>query len=240
MTTIDKTCPTCGDIVTVEAPVPGGLGERLSKVYSVLCASCDAEEKAEEKRKLEAIEREKAVARQLNSGIPNDLRSVSFDRLEKTESNRKAIEAARRWAGSNLKGLLIAGPVGTGKTWTAAAACNAMAVYRPVRWFSVSRMLAQARAGFKHPAREDLTEVMLNANLPLIMDDIDKVKATDFARDILFQVIDERVAAGTPLLVTTNFNYTELEAAYGEPIASRLAGMGEAIRIEGSDRRQQR
>jgi DNA replication protein DnaC len=81
---------------------------------------------------------------------------------------------------------------------------------------------------------------MTNPKLALVLDDIDKAKPTDFARDILFELIDERINNRASLLITTNMNSGEFAEAYGEAIASRVAGYCEAKRIDGDDRRQSR
>jgi len=231
---IDKPCADCGKPVTVEAPP-----DNQWLVLGILCNECDAlEVQAEAERKAEAL-REARVGRLGASGLPKGLAEIRFGGMEQTADNRAALQRAEDWGRGVLNGLVITGPVGVGKTWTAAAAANLYLDRKPLRWFSVARMLAQARAGFKNPAREEVNAVLLDPNMALVMDDIDKVNPTDFARDILFQAIDERVNNQTPLLVTTNMRYPEIEKTYGEPIASRLAGYCEAVRIEGSDRRKQ-
>ncbi len=234
MVRVEKACADCGAPVLVEAPPEGS---RFANALGVLCDGCVAREaqveaQAEAERLAEA-----RVSRVSSSGLPEKLRSVRLHGLERVEANTEALAAADLWSRGEILGLVITGPVGVGKTWTAAAAANGYLDRRALRWFSVARMLAQAKAGFRTTAKDEVNAVLLDASMALVLDDIDKVNPTDFARDILFQAIDERVNNDTPLLVTTNMRYPELEKTYGEPIASRLAGYCKAVRIDGNDRR---
>ena len=235
----EKACVDCGATVIVEMPVDqDGLPSAISRALGVMCADCTRNEaQREAERHREALQ-DAREGRARESGMPTKLKAIRFASLEQTPQNRLAIERAEAWGRSQIKGLVLQGPVGVGKTWTAAAAANLLLDRKPLRWMSVSRMLAQARAGFKTKERDEVTAILLNPTLTLILDDIDKANPTEFAKDILFQAIDERVNADTPLLVTTNKRYNELHDTYGEAIASRLAGYCEGVRIEGEDRRQ--
>ena len=235
MVKIEKACVDCGEPVSVEKPTKGA---EKWMVLGVMCRKCsNAEDRVRADREEESRQEARKM-RILSSGLPGILAEVRLPDLQKTDQNSAALAKAEEWGRGALTGLVMTGPVGVGKTWTAAAAANLYLDRKPLRWFSVARMLAQARAGFKNPARDEVNAVLLNASMALVMDDIDKVNPTDFARDILFQAIDERVNNRTPLLVTTNMRYPEIEETYGEPIASRLAGYCEAVRIEGADRRK--
>lgn len=232
---VEKACVDCGETVLVEKPEQGS--ERWMAI-GVICDKCEAAQaQAESEREAEVL-REARVVRVRSSGLPAVLTDVRISSLERTPENSAALDKAEEWGRGALNGLVITGPVGVGKTWTAAAASNLYLDRKPLRWFSVARMLAQAKAGFRTTAKDEVNSVLLDASMALVMDDIDKVNPTDFARDILFQAIDERVNNRTALLVTTNMRYTEIEETYGEPIASRLAGYCEPVRIEGQDRRK--
>lgn len=234
-----KACVDCGTPMMVEMP-EGEKAAALASALGLMCDSCAAREARADAQRQQVAQESARQQRVTEAGLPAKLRDIRFESLDRTAENDAAMDRATDWGNGRIKGLVLQGPVGVGKTWTAAAAANLFLDRKPLRWMSVSRMLAQARAGFKTKERDEVTAILLNPNLPLVLDDIDKANPTEFAKDILFQAIDERVNADTPLLVTTNKRYNELHDTYGEAIASRLAGYCVGVRIEGEDRRQHR
>jgi DNA replication protein DnaC len=239
--TLDKQCTTCG--IAVQAEVPPEIDQdsrwyRLAERMPVYCDPCGEEAEHDIARQ----EHEQAEARHLQritaSGIPANLRGVSFDRLDNDEALAPAVAAAKSWAGGEIRGLVLSGTVGVGKTWIAAAAANQYLRRSGLYWIATPRLMLQARAGFKSNERDAAYKVLLKRSVPLVLDDIDKVAPSDFTLDLLFEAIDERVNSGTALLVTTNLHYPDLEDRFGEPIASRLAGYCKAHRLDGPDRRR--
>ena len=70
----------------------------------------------------------------------------------------------------------------------------------------------------------------------LAIDELDKVKASDFTQRIAFDVIDGRWQAGMPMVVATN-DSDYLEELLGEPIMSRLSDYGRVVKLDGDDYR---
>lgn len=242
-----KVCSRCGQETTAE--IPEGLSPRLQRAlesFGVLCGDCaplvQAEDEAAEAEE-RAAEEAQALTRNLaGANLPRTLQGLTFEAIAEALDDERwpgcvaARDKARLWAQGEINQLVLSGAVGVGKSWIAGAAVNEMARHRPVRWFSFAKLMAQARAGFKNPSRDEVTDVLTKSHLALVLDDIDKVKPSEYANDILFELIDERIANATPLLITTNRNYTELTTLFGEPITSRLKE-GAGQRIEGKDRR---
>lgn len=233
-----RRCKTAEVSLTAE---PSAFGPPFGEAFARMAAVCDscAEIEGREEREREERERQQNKALRLReSGLPQAMWNLTLDGLTVDADNEKGIAAAKRWAAGEIKGLLLTGPVGTGKTVTAAAAMNAFLLRRSCRWSPLSRMAVAMRAGFKSERRDELMDLLLTPTMPIVIDDMDKSKPTDTLIDMLFQALDDRITAGTPLLVTTNLNYTETKEQYGEPIASRLVGYCEAVRMEGQDRRR--
>lgn len=161
-----------------------------------------------------------------------------------------AVAAARRWAEGSILGLVLAGPVGLGKTRLAGIAAQAL-IYRrikglsgtsldrsvmPVRWVSVPDLIHKSKGDFGSDRRREAEKIITGAGA-IVLDDIDKVKPTEVALDLLFEAIESRTNNGAQLLVTTNMRYPELVQLLGDPIASRIAGYCEGVRMVGEDRR---
>jgi DNA replication protein DnaC len=75
----------------------------------------------------------------------------------------------------------------------------------------------------------------------LVLDDLDKVKPSEWACAQLLAAIDSRVQDDRSLLVTMNVTLGQLAEklgpGWGDAIASRLAGYCEIVAVGGEDRR---
>jgi DNA replication protein DnaC len=154
-------------------------------------------------------------------------------------------------------GLLINGPVGTGKThaaWLAAAEwCASTGTWpRPgnVIFLRVTDLLDALRPqDDRAPVRvRDCQEADL-----LVLDDLGAEKPSEWAAERLYMIIDERYVNCLPLIVTTNYPEARLAARLsglpdnaggqavaqgpGTRIASRLAEMCTTVPMKGRDRR---
>lgn len=166
-----------------------------------------------------------------------------------TATRTSAIDSAKRWAAGDLTGLVLGGPVGVGKSRIAAVAAQAFLYRRvaalrttsvrpmvPFSWVMVPTLIQMSRGEYESDRRREAEKVLTGTNA-LVLDDIDKVKPTEFALDLLLEAIESRTSRDRPLLVTTNLRYPELKDLVGDPIASRLGGYCKGHRIIGEDRR---
>lgn len=238
MTDVTKPCRRCG--ADVVRPVPAGssaLALKLAESLPALCVECERIEVEEEANREREAKTRGRIAR---CGVPEDLRGFTFDDLE-TDDRVNAIDAAQRWTLGRLRGLMLAGPVGVGKTRIAATAAWQSLDHRGVRWLSTPLLFARLAAKLDSEERQDAIRT-LTSTVPLVLDDLDKVRPSEYAAEHVFLAIDRRVQAGAPLLVTTNLDPDELAAKFpapfGEAIASRLIGYCEAYRVAGRDRRE--
>jgi DNA replication protein DnaC len=187
------------------------------------CTACQAYESQKRAERLNfRIER---------SGLPRDLRNQLLGAGKGTH-----VDAARRWAAGEMNGLCLTGPVGVGKTWLAGAAAWARLQEQPLEWVSVARMMSQLRAGFGSEAKKKADRIVTGTG-SIVLDDLDKANPSDFGKEVIFAAIDGRVAEGSSILVTTNKALSQIETLYGAPVASRLAGHCEVVRMSGADRR---
>lgn len=235
---ITKACPDCGDEVRVELDLgeqPSRLGRKLVSLVratQVVCVPCgERAENGRESRRAEQRLRE----RTLRAQVPRDLAGVSFERLDRT-GLEGAVADAERWARGELPGLLLAGDVGVGKTWIAAAAANAALAERGLRWVTTPALLARALASDNEVKRQVL-DVLTGGHGAIVLDDFDKANSSEWAVAQLFMAVDNAVSQGRPLLVTTNLGATGLTERFGEAITSRLVGYCATHRIQGHDRR---
>lgn len=216
----DRTFDSAGRLVTLD-----GLLSGRGEIFT--CPGCRPE-----------VNRARAAQRLKSSGMPAGLTGLSFDN-PRLGGEPAAVAAARDWADGTLNGLVLVGPVGVGKTYLAAIAAGARLAVEGVTWVSVPSLIIRALAAFDTDER-DAAITELTGRGTLVLDDLDKVKPSDWVLSQLFAAIDGRVAEGAGLLVTTNLEPREIRDKLGEPIASRLVGHCRICRIEGRDRRLMR
>lgn len=244
----DAACADCGEAFRVDTgPTPWVPAERWARAVLVgetpgYCPPCsERREAAAERRAEESYNQDLRAGRLDRSGIPSSLR-VSFESVDRLENDvrGRATAAAQEWARSG-GGLVLTGVVGVGKTYIAGAAATEATRYRRVRWLSAARLLQDLSSGFGTPAHERATRSLDPRGRPaLILDDLDKTRATEFALTPFFLAIDTWMVEGLPLLITMNRDLDELErdwGTFGAPIASRLEGYCKIGRLEGRDRR---
>lgn len=103
-------------------------------------------------------------------------------------------------------GLLLWGPVGTGKTYFAACIANALIE----KEISVRMINLSAVMNCKFDEREDFIRDLCKARL-LIIDDFGMERDTSYGLETVFQIIDRRYVQRKPLILTTNLSLKTLE-----------------------------
>jgi DNA replication protein DnaC len=142
------------------------------------------------------------------------------------------------WLEQGTEGLLLAGPVGTGKTHLAAAIARAaIENNKSVFLRRASTLFAEIRDSFNNTGTTE-REVMrqYSENSLLILDDLGSGSLSDHERRSTLDVLDERWSHLRPTVVTTNWSVQEIGERLDGRIASRLASY-RLIALTGRDRR---
>jgi DNA replication protein DnaC len=173
--------------------------------------------------------------------------ACALDRLD-TAGREDALTAARAFGDGRLRGLLLTGEVGVGKSTLAAAAAKAyINTQGPLRWVRVHQVCIDLGRSHGDPLRADALDALASGGAGagggagVVLDDLDKTRPTAYAAEVLLSAIDNAVSDLRPLLVTTNLPVSGLAgrwpAPFGEAIASRLAGYCSRRTMAGEDRR---
>lgn len=176
----------------------------------VLC-KCQEEEHEARKARQEAEERRIRIGRLKSLSLMAGVYSgASFEAYELRKGNEGAYRACRAYAEkfdvmkAEGYGLLLSGPVGTGKSYTAACIANTLLE----REYTVV-MTSLAKAD--ELSREEQWKVSVFAEPDLlIIDDYGAERETEYMQERSYEIIDTRVRSRKPLIVTTNISVKDL------------------------------
>ena len=216
----------------------------FGKMRTLPCiCKCRQEEMRKRKAEDEARERMQHIDRLKSAGIQErHLLDWRFDVAEDTETIRWAKNYVANWKkvrAENL-GLLLWGDVGTGKSFAAACIANALlGQATPVLMTNFSKILNQMGTMYTEERYQYIAS--FNHYPLLIIDDLGIERSTEYAKEQVYAVIDERYKANLPLIITTNLTIGEIrnpENVADARIYSRVLEMCTPIHVGGGDRRQ--
>ncbi len=152
----------------------------------------------------------------------------------------RILEVCRKYAADftkNSGNLLFNGGTGLGKTLL--SACIACAVAEKgysVAYESASHLFAKLERNRFHPDEESAEAVAKITNCDLlIIDDLGTELPGTFVTAALYTLVNDRLLAGKPMLISTNLTVGEVGQRYSPQIASRLQGQFQLLPFVGED-----
>lgn len=185
------------------------------KTHVVRCVcKCESKELEEKKRQEEYEEQMRRINRLKEASMMDKkYREVTFDKYEVREENKKVFEMAKKYADrfqdmyKKNQGLLLYGPVGTGKSFTAACIGNYLLNNaKPVIMTSFVKILQDIWEN----DREAEYITIINSAALLIIDDLGTERETDYALEKVYNIIDSRVRANKPMIITSNLELNDM------------------------------
>ena len=231
-----RICTVCGE--PMEAYYPDGPVYGRDR-HPVDCACRRAERECEEAER--RWKEHQAAVERLRAGcfaFPL-MRSWTFEADTQHSSQSEICRRyAEHWQEIREKnsGLLLWGDVGTGKSFLAACIANALIEQEvAVRMISLGEVIDYGFEG-----RSEYIRKLCSFPL-LILDDFGMERNTKFGLETVCRVIDGRVMAGKPLIITTNLTLTELkepEDTDRARIYDRVLSVTAPVRFEGESLRR--
>jgi len=214
-------------------------------------------------------EKERRAGRLLQAaGIPERYAHCTFDAVDQqggfqihNPSHQAALDICRRWVEAfpgnpEDPDLMLVGPPGRGKTHLAVAAAKHLVEQKGVRvLFYEQRALLKALQGtFESKSGRQESDVLgpvQDCEL-LVLDDLGAGRTTEWAKDVLHDVISHRYNTRKHMLVTTNIPLGDddrrrsravdapltLADRLGDALISRMREMCRIVDLEGPDYRK--
>lgn len=185
------------------------------------------------RRQRDAESAAEAEAELATRNVPRRYAEATFEHfVASTVSQRQALEACRDRPD---KGVFLVGRAGIGKTFL--GACAVKAGPAGSLFIATTELMDDIKASFDGGGH-GLLERAKRAPL-LVLDDLGAEHVTEFVRDRLNTLLDDRWKHCRTLIVTTNCQPQSILTRIGEGGASRISGMCECrIEVKGEDRRR--
>ena len=135
------------------------------------------------------------------------------------------------------KGMLLYGPVGTGKTYIAHCIMNELLAQgipcKMTNFAKIDSDLSQRQRTINH----------LNRFTLLVIDDLGAERNSEYTKECIYQMIDIRSASGRPTIFTTNLSIEQIKKPIDiaeQRIYDRVLEMAFPVEVAGDSRRRKR
>ena len=171
------------------------------------------------------------------AGVPPHYQDLTLETYPATPATAQAVALVREWLATDDRWLLLWGDYGTGKTGLAVAALRerVRAGCTAARFITVPDLLTRLRHSYDRPetaraasgrqtTERELLDDLLEASL-LVLDDLGAERATDWAVERLFGVLNRRHDWHRQTVLTTNLSPRQLAEHAGQRIVWRIVEM---------------
>ena len=153
------------------------------------------------------------------------------------EANLKVCKTFAEGFDPEIGNLLFVGGTGLGKTFLSACIANAVVDKGfSVAYESAPRLFAKLEKNRFSPDDQSRAEAAALTGCDLlIVDDLGTELPGNFVTAALYSLLNDRLTAGKPMVISTNLNVDEMAVRYSPQIASRLQGSFRRLTFVGQD-----
>jgi len=200
------------------------------------CPVCAAEDKViadREQAEREELERQRVWRLRMGeAGIPERFRNRTLTSYAATNAGQKralafATDYAEQFAlvSETGRSAIFCGLPGTGKTHLAIGiALHIMGLKKSACFTTVQRMIRRAKDSWRKDSEESESDVIAMLVYPdlLIIDEIGVQFGSDFEKNFMFDLLNERYEKRRPTILLSNLTAAEVKAFLGERVYDRL------------------
>ena len=217
-------CPICGGT--------GYIGSTMCRCLLELC-------RQEQKKELSLLSCGEHSFEDFRLDYYDDRSDAKYGASPRAVMSR-ILDICRKYAANftkNSGNLLFNGGTGLGKTMlSACVACAVAEKGYSVAYESAQHLFAKLEKDRFHPDEESAQAVKkLNDCDLLIVDDLGTELPGNFVTAALYSLLNDRLLAGKPMVISTNLNIEEIRQRYSPQIASRLEGSFQLLPFVGQD-----
>ena len=223
---LDETpiCEICGG--------SGYIGASMCECLTELC-------RQEQKKEVSILSGGKESFSQFRLDYYSDYTDSKYGASPRTIMERN-FQNCRRYAATfnlNAGNLLFVGGTGLGKTFLSACIARTVADRGySVVYETASHLFSKLEKARFNPSEESRREAeKFTACDLLIVDDLGTEMPGQFVTASLYSLLNDRMLAGKPMVVSTNLNVDEVSRRYTPQIASRLYGGFQRLAFVGED-----
>ena len=215
----DSQCPVCGYFDITHPDVRRILLDRDPTKRIFQQAQCKCRGREEQQRRDEEL-------RHAQAALPTGGITRTFDNFRPRPGTDDMLAAARRFADrQGPRMLVLVGQTGTGKSHLLEAiGRHALESGRTVRYDLSPRFLNRLRHTYDSDSGDDLHDLMAwyQRRDTVLLDDIGMESTTDWAREQLTTLVQERHNSGGWMVLATNLSKIAMSDRMGDRLASRL------------------
>lgn len=209
-------CSVCGDAVEriIQFPVFDGTGRKTDTKVHIMCSCQKKEQEERERRQKQADEMRAVESLRKLSLMDEKLMGANLSTFTATDENERLLKIVHNYIVNfdrmykENQGLLLWGPVGTGKSYAAATIANELLQRRTsVVMTSFIKILKEVGT---FDADNGKIEKINNAKL-LVIDDLGAERGTDYTLERVYDIIDSRYRCNKPIILTTNLTMEQMK-----------------------------
>ena len=167
----------------------------------------------------------------------SDIYNKTFEKFIPRENNQKIYNKLKNWTPDSKIGLMLYGPVGTGKTHLLKAVALKWACsHYQVSFKTISSLCDVLRTDFKQA--QMVIEDCLLPDL-LILDDFGILDPSEWMKDKILTIIEKRLNKNKTIMISANLKLEEFGAKFGDRLLDRLKEMLAFVEIKGMSHRDE-